>query len=294
MHDKGWWMGRGRFDLQLACLKQRLVAAGLCALALTGCNPVGQEFEQIAAQTTLNAQSVSFPIEAARPRFGDSDPVYEWEGGAPFAFPVHGVDVAKWQRRVDWSKLQQQGVRFAFIKATEGGDLLDEMFAPNWHDAGRAGIERSAYHFLYFCTSAEQQARWYIRNVPRTRGALPPVLDAEWNPKSPTCTIRPEPEKVRAKMKRWMDIVERHYGQRPIIYTTVDFHRDNLVGFMQDETFWLRSTKTHPKVTYPGRSWAFWQYTGTGRIPGASGDIDINVFAGSESAWRDWLKTAKR
>lgn len=282
----------GRFGLKNAGITSTLLA--VASLVLVSCNSVGNEFEAIATQSTLSAQQVSFPTESARPRYGDSDPVFEWEGGAPFGFAIHGVDVAKWQRNLDWNELKRQGVRFAFIKATEGGDLLDDMFALNWASAGRASVERGAYHFLYFCTSAEQQARWYIRNVPRTRGALPPVLDAEWNPKSPTCKRRPPPEEVRAKMKRWMDIVERHYGQRPIIYTTVDFHRDNLVGHMKDEVFWLRSTKTHPKVTYPGRRWAFWQYTGTGRIEGAVGDIDINVFAGSESAWRDWLKTAKK
>jgi len=287
----------GRFGLKYTGTNKTASAAAILFLSgalLTGCNSVGSEFEQIATQSTLSTQTVSYPLEKARPRYGDSDPVFEWEGGAPFGFPVHGVDVAKWQRALNWSELQRQNIRFAFIKATEGGDLLDDMFAVNWAGAGRAGIERGAYHFLYFCTSAEQQARWYIRNVPKTGGALPPVLDAEWNPKSPTCKRRPPPAEVRAKMKRWMDIVERHYGQRPIIYTTVDFHRDNLVGHMNDEVFWLRSTKTHPRVTYPGRRWAFWQYTGTGRIQGAMGDIDINVFAGSESAWRDWLKAAKR
>ena len=32
-------------------------------------------------------------------------------------------------------------------------------------------------------------------------------------------------------------------------------------------------------------------YTGTGVIPGVAGKADINVFNGSESAWKKWVKT---
>ncbi|MBL8581377.1 MAG: glycoside hydrolase, partial [Rhizobiaceae bacterium] len=34
----------------------------------------------------------------------------------------------------------------------------------------------------------------------------------------------------------------------------------------------------------------FWQYTGTGVIPGIDGKSDINVFNGSTATWRKWLK----
>jgi lysozyme len=34
----------------------------------------------------------------------------------------------------------------------------------------------------------------------------------------------------------------------------------------------------------------FWQYTGTGIVPGVEGGVDINVFRGSEGAWRRWLR----
>ena len=87
-----------------------------------------------------------------------------------------------------------------------------------------------------------------------------------------------------------MDIVGRHYGQRPIIYTTVDFYRDNRLGDMRAE-FWLRSVANHPSVPYPGQRWAFWQYTGTGIVPGIRGNTDLNAFAGSRADWVRWLQT---
>lgn len=262
----------------------RLAMASMCLLALAACT----------SSTSIDSVLTMATPAGGQHKYGDSDPVHDWPGGAPHKFPIHGVDVSKWQGELDWNALKRSDVRFAFIKATEGGDRLDDKFHDNWRQAQRANIPRSGYHFLYFCTSARVQAQWFIRNVPRERGSLPHVLDAEWNPKSPSCKRRPPPHEVREKMKVFLDRLERHYGKRPIIYTTVDFHRENLAGHMNDEVFWLRSVAAHPSVTYPGRPWAFWQYTGTGRIPGARGDIDINVFAGNEQQWNAWLKQALR
>ncbi|MEM9276936.1 MAG: glycoside hydrolase, partial [Pseudomonadota bacterium] len=53
---------------------------------------------------------------------------------------------------------------------------------------------------------------------------------------------------------------------------------------------WLRSVADHPSRIYPGQRWSFWQYTGTGKIPGIRGETDINVFAGSPSTWRKWVE----
>src|SRR5690606_7664144 len=110
----------------------------------------------------------------------------------------------------------------------EGGDRFDERFDENWRGAEAAGIARGAYHFYYFCRPAHEQAAWFIRHVPNDPKALPPVLDMEWNGHSPTCRIKPPRETVLAEMRVFLSMIEAHYGKRPIIYTSVDFHRERL------------------------------------------------------------------
>jgi lysozyme len=124
----------------------------------------------------------------------------------------------------------------------------------------------------------------------RAAPRLPHVLDMEWNHRSPTCRKRPDGATVRAEADRFLDILERHYGRRPIVYTTVDFWRDTDIGRLPGTDFWLRSVAGHPRETYPGARWTFWQYTGTGAIDGVPGPIDINVFAGSHAAWQSWAR----
>lgn len=222
------------------------------------------------------------------PAFGDADP-FDWQGRSPADYPVHGIDLSRWQSDGNWDAAREAGVNFAFIKATEGGDRLDPLFQSHRIAAEAAGVPWGAYHFYYFCKPAAAQARWFIQNVPRHRGSLPPVLDVEWNPHSPTCTTRPAPATVRSEMGIFLDIVGRHYGQRPIIYTNVAFWEDNGFDRITDEEFWLRSTAGHLSETYPGADWVFWQYSGTGLVPGIGGRVDLNVFAGSVPSWRAWL-----
>jgi lysozyme len=225
-------------------------------------------------------------------RFADSDP-HDWSDRAPWHYPVHGVDVSKYQGDIDWHAVRDSGTAFAFIKATEGGDHTDDRFFDNWAGAARAGLPRGAYHFYYFCRSAAEQAAWFIRHVPRDRTALPPVLDMEWNHKSRTCPKRPDAQTVRSEMATFLAVLGQHYGKRPIVYTTVDFYRDNQLWQFQGAHFWLRSVAGHPSAVYPDQDWAFWQYTGTGVVPGIAGDTDINVFAGSHSQWLQFASYAR-
>ncbi|SFA50186.1 lysozyme [Paracoccus halophilus] len=226
--------------------------------------------------------------QGSGPQFGDSAP-HEWVGGHPYDHPVQGLDISRYQGDIDWNRVRGSGVSFVYIKATEGGDYADPNFRRYWAETARARIPRGAYHYFYFCRSGREQAEWFIRNVPRERGALPPVLDLEWTV-SRTCPRRPPSSEVLREARIFKDILHRYYGQRPIIYTTVDFYRDNNIRSWPEE-FWLRSVAGHPRITYPGQRYSFWQYTGTGLVPGIRGNVDINVFAGSAAQWRQWLST---
>lgn len=223
------------------------------------------------------------------PNFTDAKP--HPEVNTARQFPVHGIDVARFQQSVDWETARANGVNFAFIKATEGGDRVDEKFRDHWRGAGRAGVRRGAYLFFYHCRSPEEQARWFFRNVPRRAGDLPPVIDMEWTPTSPTCTIRRPATEIRADAEVLIRMMTQYYGTAPILYTTVDFYEDNQLGRLRGVDFWLRSVAAHPSERYPGQRWTFWQYTSTGLIPGIAGAVDINAFSGSRADWEAWLSS---
>jgi lysozyme len=257
-------------------------------MLVVACTGPDQDYPPPPATTRSEAATAAArPVAIAFPVFRDAEP-HSWDGRAPSSYAVHGIDVSRWQGAIDWPQVRAAGIAFAYLKATEGGDRVDPSFPDNWRGAASAGIPRGAYHFYYFCRPAEEQARWFIRHVPRDPAALPPVLDLEWNHRSPTCTHRPDAATVRAEAARFLDILTAHYGQRPLVYTTVDFYRDTGIGALSGTEFWLRSVAGHPSMVFPGQSWTFWQYTGTGLVPGIRGPVDINVFEGSGPEWVRW------
>src|SRR5919106_3086138 len=184
------------------------------------------------------------------------------------AHPIQGIDVSKWQGKIDWASVRSAGTEFAFIKATEGGDHVDERFLENWPGARRAGVPRGAYHFMYWCRPAHEQAEWFKRNVPADPEALPPVLDLEWNGHSRTCPFKASREAALEATMLMLREMEAHTGKRPIIYTDIPFHRDVLDGELHDYPVWVRSTAAEPHERYNNRRWTMWQYTTTGRVPG--------------------------
>jgi lysozyme len=212
----------------------------------------------------------------------------------PADFPIHGIDIARYQGVVDWPAARRGGVDFVWIKATEGGDQVDSNFAANWAGARAAGVPRGAYHFFYFCRPVQDQIAWFFANVPVEPDALPPVLDIEWTPFSPTCRVRPPRSVARPQIRAFLAAMKAHYGKQPILYTTVDFYRDIIDGAFLDTPLWVRSTAGYPSVRYGSRPWILWQYTATGRVPGVAGKVDRNAFFGTEDQWRRFVAQAPR
>jgi lysozyme len=209
----------------------------------------------------------------------------------PHDYPIHGIDVSKFQGDIDWNAVAGSGVKFAWIKATEGGDRADAHFQANWVGAKSAGVPRGAYHFVYWCRPPMEEMAFFEQNAPVEDDALPPVLDVEATPTSKTCHRHLTQAGATADMKVMLEELERHYGKRPIIYTTVDFYEAILSdGAFSDYPIWVRSTKHHPAVKYGSRAWAFWQYQSDGQTPGINGNVDRDVFYGTKEQWDAFLR----
>jgi lysozyme len=207
------------------------------------------------------------------------------------ALPIQGIDISRYQGDVDFARLRAAGAHFVFIKATEGIDYVDPNFARNWARARAAGMPRAAYHFMFWCRTASEQARWFEKNVPNDPDALPPILDVEWNNHSQLCPKKLTPDEAFAKVEVMLDLLERHTGKLPIIYTDIAFHRDVLAGRHLPNTFWLRSVAAEPDHRYADRDYTFWQWTQTGTMPGIRGEVDRSAFYGTPDDWTVFLLT---
>src|SRR5512143_714506 len=69
-----------------------------------------------------------------------------------------GIDVSYHQETIDWPRVRRAGIRFAFIRLSDGATLRDPRFATNWAEAGRAGVVRGAYQYFRPDQSVTAQA----------------------------------------------------------------------------------------------------------------------------------------
>jgi lysozyme len=194
-------------------------------------------------------------------------------------YEVKGVDVSHYQGNVDWPALRKSGVRFAYIKATEGASLRDPRFAENWQRSYDAGIAHGAYHYFSLCISGAEQVTNFIATTPADIGSLPHALDVE---QMEPCTKGRRSADPLAEIGTFLDAAEKHFGRRPLIYTTQEFYeayfRDGRSAErLGKEHFWLRSLHRAPSY---GR-WILWQYHNRGRRAGIDGPVDLNAFNGS-------------
>ncbi len=134
----------------------------------------------------------------------------------------YGIDVSDHQGHIDWHRVAQGGISFAYIKATEGGDFVDRSFPANWAGATRAGIERGAYHFFTLCTPGGTQAQNFLHAVPDDPGALPAGVDLEL---AGNCHARPDRGTVISQLNDFLRAVEAVTHKPTVVYLGHDFER---------------------------------------------------------------------
>ena len=185
-------------------------------------------------------------------------------------YPIHGIDVSKYQGDIDWNAVANSGVKFVWIKATEGGDRADESIPGQL--GGRQDGGHSAWRLSFrLLVPPADRGDELVRAERAGRGrraAAGARRRGDADVERPATAISSS-EPAIADMKVMLDEMERHFGRRPIIYTSVDFYEAILSdGAFSDYPIWVRSTKHHPSVKYGSRAWHFWQYQSDGSIPG--------------------------
>ncbi|MBQ5938210.1 MAG: glycoside hydrolase family 25 protein [Bacteroidaceae bacterium] len=202
----------------------------------------------------------------------------------PEGYEVRGIDISHYQERINWEKLRNASignapVSFVFIKATEGEMLFDDNFNRNFANAKRNDLIRGAYHFFVPGISPRKQAEFYLSIAQLEPGDLPPVLDIE---KKGDLT----PQQLRRDVKIWLDIVEKEYGVKPILYTGYNFKLKYLNTPEFDAyPYWIAHYYVD-KLAYKGK-WTFWQHTDCGKVNGIKGFVDCNIFNGSQQELLD-------
>lgn len=204
----------------------------------------------------------------------------------------YAVDISKYQKDIVWDSLMVltdahghtmrsiksasgiHRVKYVMIKATEGENHRDALFADHWKRSASAGYSRGAYHFFRSSKSPEKQAQNFIRTVGNIRHKdLPPILDVE------TIHAGCSKAELNRRLLVWLGIVEEHYGRRPIIYTGDAFLRERLSPEVYERyPVWIARYSYGRGLESPRfKNWMMWQFTDRATVYGIPTPCDLSV-----------------
>jgi lysozyme len=190
---------------------------------------------------------------------------------------ILGIDVSHHNGLIDWNLVKASGVKFAYLKATEGDSVLDKMYESNRERAKANGILVGAYHFFHPKHSPGQQATFFMDTVKSCEGELPPVLDWET-----TDNVPQRDDVLNAQM--FLHLVETRFSKPPLIYSSPYF-LDALRlhnGFAKYPLWIAHYGVGAPLIPYPWTNWTIWQRTEHGSIRGLPGiNTDVDTFNGT-------------
>ncbi|MFJ9028077.1 lysozyme [Streptomyces sp. NPDC102274] len=211
---------------------------------------------------------------------------HDGQGGLPRGNRVvqtEGVDVSGHQGNVNWASLWNSGVKWAYVKATEGNYYKNPYFTQQYNGSYNIGMIRGAYHFgTPNDSSGANQANYFVDGGggwSRDGKTLPGVLDIEWNPYGEQCYSK-TPAQMVAWIRDFLNTYKARTGRDAVIYTATSWWKTctgNYAGFGTTNPLWIARYNTTIGELPAG--WGFqtiWQYTSTGPIVG-----DHNRFNGA-------------
>ena len=165
--------------------------------------------------------------------------------------------------------------------------MFNPYYTQDVRAARRYGFPVGAYHF-FSTRPAMSQADYFLKKSRLRKGDLPPMLDVELSDRR--IAAMGGRDVLFREMLVWLKEVGRRSGTTPIIYVSQDFV-NRYMPFAPEELkkypVWVaRYGEYKPYVHL-----LYWQLSPDGRVRGIRGDVDIDVFNGSEEQFKRYLRT---
>lgn len=197
---------------------------------------------------------------------------------------MFGIDVAAHQDVIDWQKVKEAGVEFAYIRvgyrsAINGALMQDIKFYRNYKGALENGIKIGIYWYSQPINEreAKQEADYVLSIIENMKIDLPIAYDFEETTFADGRLSRMNgmSKEDRTKMaKTFCDEIKKH-NYDAMIYSNLywaDAYYDWDV--LSDYPIWFAQFAKYPRFEKP---FAMWQYTENGRIDGIDHSVDFNL-----------------
>ncbi|WPO42027.1 GH25 family lysozyme [Tardiphaga sp. 42S5] len=206
---------------------------------------------------------------------------------APDTYSIQGVDVSHYNGSIDWKRVSKSRIAFAYMKATEGANFVDETFDRNWKESKQSGIVRGGYHVFNFCKSAKEQFENIKAVIPKDRDALPIAIDVQWvgAPKLVGQARCNDVKAIKDAVADLEKLISLEYGKKPLLHGFSQTFKDIIDDSFLSNSVWLQDYK---KTGADGPSlqgknaWSIWQFSSEAVVPGIKSKVGLNAFYGTK------------
>lgn len=192
-----------------------------------------------------------------------------------------GIDVSRYQEKINWAKVAEDDIDYAFIRVgvrgyTKGEITEDETFEANIKGALNHKIDVGVYFFSQAISNEEaiEEAEYVLDQIEPYKIKYPVVIDVEAISSSGARTSKLTKEERTEYCITFCERI-KEAGYTPMIY-------GNLKSFMimldmtqlEDYPKWFAAYDDQVYFPY---EYDIWQYTDSGKVNGIKGTVDRNV-----------------
>lgn len=215
---------------------------------------------------------------APAPDVSTVDTVTGWAGEPPYRY----IDVSRYQGEIDWAQVAAAGYKGAMLKTVStnrklskraDGLYIDPTFETNYRNAKAAGLDVGVYYYTNASCEklADRELAVLRKALVGKEMTMPVAVDLE----SPSLAGMPYGDLSNLAAYHLEQIEKMGFYAQLYTYTSyANVHLDmaRLAGRWD---VWLADyTGKTPKVDFKYNAH---QHTSKGRVPGISGNVDLNV-----------------
>ncbi|MBR3769787.1 MAG: hypothetical protein IKL06_04575 [Lachnospiraceae bacterium] len=192
-----------------------------------------------------------------------------------------GIDVSRFQGKIDWNAVAADGVSFAFIRVGNrgygsGAVLQDDTFERNIKGANAAGVKAGVYFFSQAVTEAEavEEANFVLEQIAPYQIDCPVVCDMEMIAGDEGRADSLTPEQRTQMIKTFCDTIAAA-GYTPMIYMNLELAAIR-INLEELESYDKWFAYYNPEMYFP-YEYTVWQYSEKGTVAGVPEKVDMNI-----------------
>jgi GH25 family lysozyme M1 (1,4-beta-N-acetylmuramidase) len=193
-----------------------------------------------------------------------------------------GIDVSKWQGKIDWARVKAAGIEFAMVRLgykENGACFEDDNAAWNLKEAEKNGVLTGVYFYSGATTpqEAREEAEWVLGKIGIYAISYPVVFDYEIK-SSASAEFRTD------IALSFLNRIKTE-GYEAMLYVALKELEDSSMWqqnrILSEHLVWgaryLENFERSPFYPETEIRLAMWQYSNQGRVEGISGDVDLNA-----------------